>query len=205
MYMEDFTKMLKEEMSLLDDKESKKGKDLRNDLGIEGLEGKELLKYKIDFLSKHMGHGDLHCIEKSDYFQELIKNCIDMKEAQELFNLAKVTCIENDSSMRILCVLTDKEDGSKIIYSIADEGDISKVSQEEVRQQFESGMRTLSKSRETELKEVLFGTSEQSRNFQEQEIGKGTINISTEEKDKANSQVRYAELELQQEGEIKTN
>lgn len=152
-----------------------------------------------------MGHGDLHCIEKSDYFQELIKNCIDMKEAQELFNLAKVTCIENDSSMRILCVLTDKEDSSKIIYSIADEGDISKVSQEEVRQQFESGMRTLSKSRETELKEVLFGTSEQSRSFQEQEIGKGTINISTEEKDKANSQVRYAELELQQEGEIKTN
>ena len=60
MYMEDFTKMLKEEMSLLDDKESKKGKDLRSDLGIEGLEGKELLKYKIDFLSKHMGHGDLN-------------------------------------------------------------------------------------------------------------------------------------------------
>ena len=43
------------------------------------------------------------------------------------------------------------------------------------------------------------------KSFEEQEIGKGTINVSTEEKDKANSQVRYAELELQQEGEIKTN
>ena len=196
--MEDFTKMLKEEMDLLDDKESEKGQELRRNLGIEGLEGKELLKYKINFLAKHMGHRDLHCIEKSDYFQELINGCIDMKKAQELFDIAKVTCIANDSSMKMLCVLTDKEDGSKIIYSISDEGEIIEVTQDDVRKQFESGMRTLSKSKETELKEVLFGTSEQTRTFQEQEIGKGTINIPTEEKDKVNSQVSYEQLELQQ-------
>ena len=183
--MEDFTKMLKEEMSLLDDKESDKGQELRKELGIEGLEGKELLKYKIDFLAKHMGHSDLHCMEKSDYFQELIKCCIDMKEAQELFNLAKVTCITNDSSMTILCVLTDKEDGSKIIYSISDEGEITQVTQDYVRKQFESGMRTLSKSREEDLKEVLFGTPEEQRSFQEHEIGKAILNIDTSIKDEA--------------------
>lgn len=203
--MEDFTKMLKEEMSLLDDKESDKGQELRKELGIEGLEGKELLKYKIDFLAKHMGHSDLHCMEKSDYFQELIKCCIDMKEAQELFNLAKVTCIANDSSMTILCVLTDKEDGSKIIYSISDEGEIIQVTQDDVKKQFESGMRTLSKSREEELKEVLFGTTEEQRSFQEQEIGKGTIHVTTDKKDKANSHFHNEELEIQQEGEVKTN
>ena len=92
-----------------------------------------------------MGHSDLHCIEKSDYFQELIKGCIDMKKAQEFFNLAKITCIEENSSMRILCVLTDKEDNSKTIYSISDGKEIMQVSVEELKQQFESGMRTLSK------------------------------------------------------------
>jgi len=149
MYMEDFTKMLKEEMSLLDDKDSEKGQELRRELRIEGLEGKELLKYKIDFLAKHMGHSDLHCMEKSDYFQELIRGCIDMKEAQEFFDLAKVTCIANDSSMTILCVLTDKE--------------------------------------------------------QEQEIGKGTIHVTTDKKDRAKSHIHNEELEIQQEGEVKTN
>ena len=100
--------------------------------------------------------------------------------------------------MTILCVLTDKEDGSKILYSISDEGEIIEVTQDDVRKQFEYGMRTLSKSKETELKEVLFGTSEQTRTFQEQEVGKGTINIPTEEKDKVNIQVSYEQLELQQ-------
>lgn len=37
--------------------------------------------------------------------------------------------------------------------------------------------------------------------FSDQEIGKGTINILTEEKDKANNQVHQEEIELQQEGE----
>ena len=196
MYMEDFTKMLKEEMSLLDDKESDKGQELRKELGIEGLEGKELLKYKIDFLAKHMGHSDLHCMEKSDYFQELIKGCIDRKEAQEFFNLAKVTCIANDSSMTILCVLTDKEDGSKIIYSISDEGEITQVTQDDVKKQFESGMRTLSKSREKELKGVLFGTTEEQRSFKEQEIGKATINIDTSIKDEARDRKQRDEQEI---------
>ncbi len=197
--MEDFTEKLKEEMSLLDDKESDKGQKLRKELGIEELEGKELLKYKIDFLAKHMGHSDLHCMEKSDYFQELIKGCIDLKKAQELFDLAKITCIGNDSSMTILCVLTDKEDGSKIIYSISDEGEITQVTQDDVKKQFESGMRTLSKSREEELKEVLFGTTEEQRSFQEQEIGKKTIHVTTDKKDKANSHLHNEELEIQQE------
>ena len=191
--MEDFTKMLKEEMSLLDDKESDKGKELRKELGIDGLEGKELFKYKIDFLSKHMGHSDLHCMEKSDYFQELIKGCIDMKEAQDFFNFAKVTCIANDSSMTILCVLTDKEHGSKIIYSISDEGETTQITQDDVKKQFESGMKTLSKSREEELKEVLLGVSEKQRTFQEEEIGEATKNIDTTCKDNASDRERRDE------------
>ena len=198
MYMEDFTKMLKEEMSLLDDKESDKGQELRKELGIEILEGKELLKYKIDFLSKHMGHSDLHCMEKSDYFQELIKGCIDMKEAQELFDFVKVTCIANDSCMTILCVLTDKEDDSKIIYSISDEGEITQVTQDDVKKQFKFGMRTLSKSREEALKEVLFGTKEEQRSFQEQDIGKAIANTPTIKKDEAQRQVTRDANELEQ-------
>ncbi len=170
MYMEDFTEMLKQEMDSLDDVSSEQGQALRRELGIEGLEGKELLKYKIDFLAKHMGHSDLHCIEKSDYFQELIKGCIDMKKAQEFFNLAKITCIEENSSMRILCVLTDKEDNSKTIYSISDGEEIMQASVDELKQQFESGMKTLSKSREAEFKELLFGGTEKQEYYRHSPI-----------------------------------
>ena len=63
-------------------------------------------------------------MDKSDYFQELIKNCIDMKKARTLFEFAKITCVEKDSNIKILCVLTDKEDGAKIIYSISDNEEI---------------------------------------------------------------------------------
>lgn len=200
--MEELTEMLKEEMSLLDNKDSEKGQELRRELGIEGLEGKELLKYKIDFLARHMGHSDLHCMEKSDYFQELIKGCFDINETQELFNLAKITCIGNDSSMNIFYVLTDKEDGSKIIYLISADDDILQVTQDDVKKQFESGMKTLSKSREEELKEILFESSKNKKLFQEQEIGRGTINVTTEEKDNAESHIHSEKLKKQQEGLI---
>ena len=168
--MEAFTEMLKQEMDSLDDVSSEQGQTLRKELGIEGLDGKELLKYKIDFLAKHMGHSDLYCIEKSDYFQEIIKGCIDMKKAQEFFNLAKITCIEENSSIRILCVLTDKEDNSKTIYSISDGKEIMQVSVEELKQQFESGMRTLSKSREEKFKELLFGGTEKKEYYRHSPI-----------------------------------
>ena len=168
--MEDFTEMLKKEMDSLDDVSSEQGQTLRRILGIEGLEGKDLLKYKIDFLAKHMGHSDLHCIEKSDYFQELIKGCIDMKKAQEFFNLAKITCIEENSSMRILCVLTDKKDNSKTIYSISDGEEIMQVSVDELKQQFKSGMKTLSKTREVEFKELLFGGTEKQEYYRHSPI-----------------------------------
>ena len=78
----------------------------------------------------------MNCMEKSDYFQELIKNCIDMKETQNLFDLSKITCVEKNSNMKILCVLTDKEDSSKVIYSISDNKDIVQASQDSIREQF---------------------------------------------------------------------
>lgn len=194
--MDDYIKLLKNEMNLLDDKN--KGQELRKDLKIENLNKKELLKYKIDFLAQHIGHNNLNCMEKSDYFQELIKNCIDMKETQNLFDLSKITCVEKNSNMKILCVLTDKEDSSKVIYSISDNKDIVQASQDSIREQFKDGMRTLSKSREEEFKKILLGNSNPKIYFKEQEIGKTTINTSTEEKDRANNQVKRDEQELQQ-------
>ena len=100
--------------------------------------------------------------------------------------------------MKILCVLTDKEDSSKVIYSISDNKDIVQASQDSIREQFKDGMRTLSKSREEELKKILLGNSNPKTYFKEQEIGKTTINTSTEEKDRANNQVKRDEQELQQ-------
>lgn len=196
--MEDFIKMIKEEMNLLDDKNSIEGQELRKELGIEGLEGKELLKYKLDFLAKNLLRSNLHCMEKSDYYQELIKGSINIKEAQELFDLTKITCVEKDSSMKILWVITDREDGSKIIYSVSDEEEIIQVTQDDIKKQFECGMRILSKSRETELKEVLFGKPEQFRVFKEEEIAEGTKSVPIGIKGEAKTRVTYDQIGNQQ-------
>ena len=60
-------------MSMLDDSESIKSQEIRKQLNIDKLNEKELLKYKVDFLTKHMGYEYLSNIEKNDYFNELIK------------------------------------------------------------------------------------------------------------------------------------
>ena len=58
--MDEFTKMLQEEMSYLDDIESQKGKELRKDLGIEQLQGSfgyllMMMKIKLYILFLMMG------------------------------------------------------------------------------------------------------------------------------------------------------
>ena len=216
--MDDYIKLLKNEMKLLEDKD--KVQELRQDLKIENLDKKELLKYEIDFLAKNLGHKNLNCMDKSDYFQELIKNCIDMKKARTLFEFAKITCVEKDSNIKILCVLTDKEDGAKIIYSISDNEEITQVTQDNIRKKFKEGMRTLSKSREEKFKGILLGKQErclkkqerpqffgtyskmdkayleENKVFSVQEIGKSTINVPTENKDKARSRVQREQQKL---------
>lgn len=183
-YMEEILKMIEHEMSLLDDIESIEGQELRKGLGIGNLQGKGLLRFKFDYLIKHLRYCDLNCIEKSDYFYEILQRCINNIQSAVLLNLSRITCVESDSSMRIFWVFTDNENGTKIIYSFKDDEEIRPISQEEIRQQFDSGMRTLSKSREEELKTILLGTSSCSRVFTQFEIGTTTINTSTELKDK---------------------
>lgn len=154
--MEEFTKMLKQEMELLDDLEDRKGQELRKDLGIGKMSGADLLKYKLDFLVSNMGQKNLNCFERSDYFKELLTNCTNENDRQ-FFTPTTITCITADSKVKIFWVFTDNKDKSKIIYDISNDGVISKTSQEMVRKQFLSGMRTLSKSREDELKNILLG------------------------------------------------
>ena len=59
--MDDYIKLLKNEMKLLEDKD--KGQELRQDLKIGNLDKKELLKYEIDFLAKNLGHKNLNWIK----------------------------------------------------------------------------------------------------------------------------------------------
>lgn len=95
--MEDFTEQLHKEMKLLN---YKVDEGTIKDLGIEGLDGKELIKFKIDFITKHMGHEKLNCIEKNNYFKQLIEECIGHKEIGQYFELSSITCINSDSSIR---------------------------------------------------------------------------------------------------------
>lgn len=149
--MDDYIKLLKNEMKLLEDKD--KGQELRQDLKIGNLDKKELLKYEIDFLAKNLGHKNLNCMDN-------------------------------------------------------------------IRKKFKEGMRTLSKSREEKFKGILLGKQErclkeqerpqffgtyskidkayleENRVFSVQEIGKSTINVPTENKDKARSRVQREQQKL---------
>lgn len=190
LYMEDFCKILREEMASLDDMDSPAGKELREQFKLEEKSEKEILYFKIDFIVKHIGHENLHCLEKSDYFKAMIMNCLNVKHFSKYYDLSSITCIDKNSNISIFHVLQDKQNKQKSIYMIPHKGNIKQVTQEIVRKNFSNGMKTLSKSREQEFKQILLEDEEKSNLFSEQEIGKNTINIPTQVKDKVQDKIK---------------
>ena len=177
-------------MTSLDDMDSPAGKELREQFKLEEKSEKEILYFKIDFIVKHIGHENLHCLEKNDYFKAMIMNCLNEKHLSKYYDLSSITCIDKNSNISIFHVFQDKQNKQKSIYMIPHKGNIKQVTQEIVRKNFSNGMRTLSKSREQEFKQILLGDEEKSNLFSEQEIGKNTINIPTQVKDKVQDKIK---------------
>lgn len=141
--MNDVLKMLKEDMRKLSDRKSPEGQENRKMLGIENLNEKELMMYKLDFLAKYFSKPDFHIIEKRDYFLTVAKFCLD-GDIEKYFDINSINCVEVDSSLQTFCLITDKATEKRVIYCIKEEGEISKVTQKFINQRLKCGMHPLS-------------------------------------------------------------
>lgn len=199
-YTNEIVKRLKEEMQILEDESNEEGIKLRKELGINNLDEKDLLKYEIDFIANHMGHEELGCIEKAEYFEELIKKSINARKYMELFNEPKqISCVNKDKSLRKLFVITDESDNSKIIYNIEDKKRVSKISQDRLIELFEGGMKTLSRNHEEEKMQILFSNNTLTFN----EIARGTVKEFSQNPNKAMKAFETLEHGVQEKEEIK--
>ena len=161
--MEEFEKTLKNELNLLNDINDPKSQELREELGIGQMQEKELLKYKIDFLVKNMGQKNLYCLERKDYFKELLTFCLN-KDCAKYITLTIFTCITGDSKIKIYWIFKDNNDNSKFIYEISENGEMFETNRESIMENISNGLRTLSKSRENELKSILHYNKQQKDN-----------------------------------------
>lgn len=190
--MNEVIHMLKDEMELIGNKESKKGQEYREILGIESLNEKELIKYKFDFIAKYFSKADFHTIEKRDYFLYVAKTCLS-KDSMRYFDVNSINCVDIDKSLKTFCPITDKETQERIIYCIQEGEPISKVTQEFINQKLEEGMHPLSEK--IEVLETLKGKSKQVYMGQvsltpTQILGQKTINEPVKNCDKHYNQVK---------------
>lgn len=115
----------------------------------------EWIEFQVENISKNMGHTNLGCIEKSNYFIQVIKQCIGEDAGKKYFDINKITCFDKNGHMNIFCII-DRLDGSKRnIYSINNEGEILILSQEDINEKLNNGLEILSKKNKDEYLEIL--------------------------------------------------
>ena len=131
-------------------------KSARKDQQFELLTDKEWLKCRMDFIIKRMGHNELTCIEKNDYFKKVMEQCIG-KEELERFDANAITCFDKDGEMKIFYIFFSKEkreNESRLAYVLTKAG-IVQTNQQEIDADLEKGLTTLSKSKRDEYMKIL--------------------------------------------------
>lgn len=160
MYMDDVIKMLQKEMLLLNDKNSQEGKKLREELGIDELNQRQILEYKIEFIRKHFNLLNLIPTAKSDLFQNLMKNFVDSSDIKR-FDYNSFKCVDNENKIRVFSVIKDKELQDKMTYMFSDKDFAERVDINDVKEMVNKGMRTLSSKNESKkLLEELINITE---------------------------------------------
>ena len=153
MYTEEYAEMLKQELSLLDKKDNSESEKLRKELGIQYLCGKELTKYKIDFIAKNMSQNQLYCLEKNDCFKKFILKCIEKEEIQEI-EPKIFACATENSKIKVYWIFSDKNNFN-FFYEISEQGEIFQTNKESIVEQVSNGTKPLSKSRKEEFYNIF--------------------------------------------------
>ena len=58
---------------------------LRQEPEFSLLSEKEWIAFQIDYITKNMGHNDLRCVERSDYFKKIVQQCVGVDEIKKHF------------------------------------------------------------------------------------------------------------------------
>ena len=68
------------------------------------LSEKEWIAFQIDYITKNMGHNDLRCVERSDYFKKIVQQCVGVDEIKKHFVSNGITCFDENGKMRIFYI-----------------------------------------------------------------------------------------------------
>ena len=136
---------------------------------------------------------NLYSLEKNDYFMALLKDGVRDKKMEEYFDFERIVCIDNATSLREFYVFTDKENGEKTIYTVSNEDNIEKISQEKIKEKFDNGMKILSENKKEEHMKILLSQKDKSKWTMQSvinKIGEIPYEISKAAKRRQNGDVR---------------
>ena len=143
-YLDDVIEELKNKLALL-----------RQEPEFSLLSEKEWIAFQIDYITKNMGHDDLRCVERSDYFKKIAQQCIGFDEIKKHFCSNGITCFDENGKMRIFYIFTPTDGSKRITYTLNDEEEIMPITQDKINEMLHKGLRILSKTRREEYLRVL--------------------------------------------------
>lgn len=129
------------------------------------LSEEEWIVFQIDYIIENMGHEDLTCVERNNYFKKIVEQCIGYDEIKKFFNAEGITCFDSNRKMRIFYVFTSKERKNSIVYTHNDKEKIRYITQNEINEIYDRGIRILSEKRKEEYESILLNAS----NLQDEE------------------------------------
>ena len=132
---------------------------LRQEPEFSLLSEKEWIAFQIDFITKNMGHNDLKCVERSDYFKKIVQQCIGIDEIKKHFVSNGITCFDENGKMRIFYIFTPTDGSKRITYTLNDEEGIIPITQDQINEMLHKGLRILSKTKREEYLRVLSNDS----------------------------------------------
>lgn len=132
---------------------------IRKEPEFTSLSQKEWIVFQIDYITKNMGHNNLKCPERNDYFKKVVQQCIGCDEIKEHFVVNGITCFDEKGKMRIFYIFTPMDGNNRIVYTLNDEEEILPITQDEINQMLNRGLRILSKTKKEEYIKILSNNS----------------------------------------------
>ncbi len=132
---------------------------LKLEPGFNELSEKEWVAFQLDFIIRNMGHNDLRCVERGEYFKKIVQQTIGADEIKKHFISNGITCFDEKGKMSIFYIFTPI-DGSKRMTYILNEGEeIKPITQDRIDEMLHNGLRILSKTKREEYLRVLSNSS----------------------------------------------
>ena len=123
------------------------------------LSEKEWIAFQIDYIINNLGHKNLRCIERSDYFKKVVQQCIGYDAIKKYFNVQGITCFDEKGQITIFYIFTPLDGDKRNVYFMNDREELMPITQEQVNKMISRGLRILSKTKQEEYLRILSNKS----------------------------------------------